>query len=425
MAAIEALGRGTAFRSYSGYISSTPGWTGIAALGLFWILALLSMPAIRKRSYELFQLGHLLMFPVIGLLIAHGTSALFQHPMLGFWLAAPTFLVLFERIVRFVYGFHFINAQLEILDADTVSVTLTVPTRRYWEYYAGQYILLKVPHLSLFQWHPFTISTCIGTEMQVHVKTDGNWTSGLREMAKHGAIEEIKVCIDGPFGAPAQRFYEFDQSIILGSGIGVTPFSGILTDLQAREDRQRLESSPAPSVKERPLRKPKAAKYRRVDFHWIVKEKNHLLWFSDLLNKVSKSVGQSNGETSRLDIRVSTHVTQKRKDVSTHIYRYLLELHRTVEHPESPLTGLLNATQFGRPDLGKIMNEHYESMLQYYKDMQEKGTGVKKSKRKVGVFFCGAKNIGYELADRCQLLTLRGREDKSFVEYHFMREVFG
>jgi dual oxidase len=56
-------------------------------------------------------------------------------------------------------------------------------------------------------------------------------------MAKDGVPQEIKVGIDGPFGAPAQRFYDFDQSIILGSGIGVTPFSGILADLQAREYR--------------------------------------------------------------------------------------------------------------------------------------------------------------------------------------------
>lgn len=64
-------------------------------------------------------------------------------------------------------------------------------------------------------------------------------------------------------------------------------------------------------------------------------------------------------------------------------------------------------------------------MLQYYKDMEDRGARIKKSRRKVGVFFCGAKNIGYELADRCQVLTLRGREDRSFVQYHFLMEVFG
>lgn len=367
------------------------------------------------------------MFPIIGLLMAHGTSALFQYPMLGFWLAFPTLLVFFERFVRICYGFHFIAAKLEILDTDTVAVTLTVPSNRYWEYYAGQYILLKIPELSFFQWHPFTISTCIGNEMQVHIKTDGDWTSKLRRLARPDGAEDIKVCIDGPFGAPAQRFYEFDQSIILGSGIGVTPFSGILTDLQAKEDRHIIESSPAASLNEKTprTRTRKSTKYRRVDFHWIVKDRNYLHWFSGLLNKVTKSAERPDGQTPLLDIRVSTHVTQRRKDVSTHIYRYLLELHRTDEHPESLLTGLLNPTQFGRPDLGKILDEHYESMLQYYKDREDGGARVKKSRRKVGVFFCGAHNIGCELADRCQVLTLRGREDRSFVQYHFLMEVFG
>ena len=31
----------------------------------------------------------------------------------------------------------------------------------------------------------------------------------------------------------------------------------------------------------------------------------------------------------------------------------------------SPLTGLINPTHFGRPDLARIMDEHYESMQQF------------------------------------------------------------
>jgi dual oxidase len=237
------------------------------------------------------------------------------------------------------------------------------------------------------------------------------------------------VGIDGPFGAPTQRFYDFDQSIILGSGIGVTPFSGILTDLQAREDRQRgRNASPATNTSdstsnEKSLDTPDLSIYRRVDFHWIVKDKNYLLWFSDLLNDISKSASaHCNDANLHLDVHISTHVTQKRKNLSTYIYRYLLECHRTGEHPASPLTGLLNPTHFGRPDLAKIMDEHYESMLKLFEGASEKGD---RKKRKVGVFFCGAPPIVYELADRCQLLTLRGREDKSFIENHFMMEVFG
>lgn len=115
-----------------------------------------------------------------------------------------------------------------------------------------------------------------------------------------------------------------------------------------------------------------------------------------------------------------THVTQKRKNISTRVFRFLLEIHRTEEHPESRLTGLLDPTNFGRPDLAQVMDDHYERM----RKLLASGDGFQNKKRKVGVFFCGNLIIGYELADLCRILTMRGREDKSLVQYHFMMEVF-
>ncbi|KAJ3545638.1 hypothetical protein NM208_g2409 [Fusarium decemcellulare] len=89
--------------------------------------------------------------------------------------------------------------------------------------------------------------------------------------------------------------------------------------------------------------------YRRVDFHWMVRDRNYLRWFSDLLNDVSLSQDwhREHEVHPHLDIRINTHVTAKRKKISTHVYRWLLEMHRTEEHPASPLTGLLNPTHFG------------------------------------------------------------------------------
>ncbi|KAK0102425.1 hypothetical protein ONS95_006045 [Cadophora gregata] len=419
------LGPDAVPKPYRGFVATIPGWTGITALGLFYVLALLSMPMVRKKSYEIFQLGHLLMFPIIGLLCAHGTKAFLQFPMLGYWLALPTLLVLIERGTRIVNGFLHMPAKIEILDADTVAITVTVPNYRWWPYKAGQYVFLQVPKISIFQWHPFTVSTCIGNEMQLHIKTDGDWTSKLRDFAKDGP-SQIQIGVDGPFGAPAQRFYDFDQAIVLGSGIGVTPFSGILADMQARDEHLHTHGHSDANSEENekgPVGYRKG-RFRRVDFHWIVKDRNYLLWFSDLLNQVSRSASlHEHDPHPHLDVNIFTHVTQKRKNLSTHIFRFLLECHRTEEHPASPLTGLLNKTHFGRPDLAKIMDEHYESMLEWYKEMSKKGIHIKK--RKVGVFFCGAPPIGYELADRCQILTRRAREDKSYIEYHFMMEVFG
>ena len=340
----------------------------------------------------------------------------------------PTLLVLLERSTRILLGFHKVPASLEVLDDDTVVISANIPHYRLWPYKAGQYVLLQVPQISFFQWHPFTISTCIGNEMQVHIKTDGDWTAKLRGMAG------LKyVGIDGPFGAPAQRFYDFDQAMVVGPGIGVTPFSGILTDLQSREDHhwsqgRRHSRSASRTTSRRPsVQSEKAfpedstagksnidlSRYRRVDFHWIVPDKNHLLWFSDLLTLISSGPHNPN-----LDIRIQTHVTQKRKNIGKHVFRWLLEKHRTKDHPASPLTGLINPTRSGRPDLPAIMDRHYEEMLELFR---RDG----KRKRRVGVFFCGAPVIGHQLADLCQELTLRRREEVMGVEYHFMMKVFG
>jgi len=39
----------------------------------------------------------------------------------------------------------------------------------------------------------------------------------LRDIAKKaGKKQTIKIGLDGPFGAPAQRFYDFDYSMVFG-----------------------------------------------------------------------------------------------------------------------------------------------------------------------------------------------------------------
>ncbi|KAK6850022.1 hypothetical protein PG995_013855 [Apiospora arundinis] len=521
----KLIGEDNVPRPYVAYVRSLPGYTGITALGLICLLSIFSIPQIRTKCYELFQLFHLLMFPIIGLLMAHGALGLLQWPMLGYFLAFPTLLIVVERTIRVGLGFHNIKATIQVLDEETVEVKATIPHTRMWQYEAGQYVFLQVPAISFFQWHPFTVSTCVGKDVWLHIKTDGNWTSKLRKLGEKGTNNEkgdavdIKIGINGPFGAPAQRFYDFSHTIIVGAGIGVTPFSGILADLQAKDDREHGQSEvkdsvlnddegqntssgsstqqkespshlqdtnsesqtsetqwlanaekdtpdsraangssaksvshakatdPTSTTQRAPPQVEASSDYRRVDFHWMVRERNQLLWFSDLLNAVARSQlrhhatgdsgGESNHDNCHLDINIHTHVTKKRKgaDISTHIYRWLLEKHRTPEHPASPLTGLINQTGLGRPDFVGILDRHYEDMEKFraYVRRQQKerseGTDdnvdVINKELKVGVFFCGTPIIGEILADHCRQLTARGRAEGTRIEYHFMMEVFG
>lgn len=230
----NVIGQDAVPRSYSDYVRSLPGWTGLTAISCFYLLTGLSMPQVRKWSYEVFQLGHLLMFPIIGLMMVHGTAGLLQWPMFGYWLAFPTLLVIFERSWRTFLGFRAFEADLELLDKETVVITAEVPQKRPWAYKAGQYVFVQVPQLSRFQWHPFTVSTCINNRMQVHIKADGDWTNALRDLAKEGGKSKIKIGLDGPFGAPAQRFYDFEYSMVFGSVFQYVLWSPIANNEQGR-----------------------------------------------------------------------------------------------------------------------------------------------------------------------------------------------
>ncbi|RMY94802.1 hypothetical protein D0864_05449 [Hortaea werneckii] len=393
-------------RPYARYARSLPGWTGIASLAMFWVISLLSLPVVRKWRYEVFQLGHLLMFPMIALLCAHGTEALLQVPMLGYWLVFPALLVIMERSWRFVRGFMSVPARAKVLDDDTMLITCKHPKGRDWRYSAGQYILLQVPKVSFFQWHPFTISSCRGDILQAHIKFDGDWTNSLRD--KLPEDREFRVGLDGPFGAPAQRFYDYDYSIIVGGGIGITPFSAILTDLEESyterkdpwEERRgsRSLSRPGSRSQSRPSSTTRPASdeqvqiddkadmrssrtqqpERRVDLHWTVRERNNLLWFSDLLNRAVDGAGPL-ARHGNLDLNINTHITAKRKNISTHIFRYLLDSYRTPTAPYSALTGLKQPSHFGRPDFDAILDQHYSDLV---------NAGIKE--KKVGVFVSAA-----------------------------------
>lgn len=69
-AAVAALwGPDAAPKTYGDYVQSIPGWSGLAAFSMFWVIAILSTPWVKKYSYEIFQMGHLLMFPMIAMLV--------------------------------------------------------------------------------------------------------------------------------------------------------------------------------------------------------------------------------------------------------------------------------------------------------------------------------------------------------------------
>ena len=155
----------------------------------------------------------------------------------------------------------------------------------------------------------------------------------------------------------------------------------------------------------------------------MVREKNQLLWFSDLLNRGIEGAAPL-AKHGNLQLNINTHITAKRKNISVHIFRYLLDSYRTKAAPYSALTGLKAPSHFGRPDWEKILDQHFDEIKEYIG--ASRGCGKSDLKKiKVGVFYCGTPVVGEILYDRCQELTARARHLGVDVRYDFMIEVFG
>lgn len=62
----------------------------------------------------------------------------------------------------------------------------------------------------------------------------GPWTWKLRnyfDPCNYNPEDNPKILIEGPFGGGNQDWYKFEVAVMVGGGIGVTPYASILNDL--------------------------------------------------------------------------------------------------------------------------------------------------------------------------------------------------
>lgn len=95
------------------------------------------------------------------------------------------------------------------------------------------------------------------------------------DMGQRGDFVEIstmsalpRVRIDGPYGAPAEDVFNSEVAILIGAGIGVTPFASILKHIWYRQKRGKLGA------------------LRRVEFIWVCRDAPSFGWFQSLLQEV-------------------------------------------------------------------------------------------------------------------------------------------
>ena len=102
-----------------------------------------------------------------------------------------------------------------------------------------------------------------------------------------------KVLIDGPYGAPAQDYREYEVVLLVGLGIGATPMISILKDMvnnfkaMEEEDGFAMEEGSPTTTNQKDSRF-SDFKTRRAYFYWVTREQGSFDWFKGVMNDVAE-----------------------------------------------------------------------------------------------------------------------------------------
>ena len=294
------------------------------------------------------------------------------------------------------------------------------------KYKPGQWCVLNVPDVSTTQWHPFTITSCPYDDyVSVHVRQVGDWTralgdavgagptqasefdsldaNGMYEIALMPSQEMPAIRVDGPYGTPAEDVFENEIAVLIGTGIGVTPWASILKNVF--NIRARPNS---------PMR------LKRVEFIWVCRDTKSFEWFQLLLSSLeeqSQDAAAYSGAGPEF-LRIHTYLTQ-RFDADDTANVHL----NTVGMDKDPLTNLAARTNFGRPDFKKLFTAMKDGIREgsYLSGALDDVVGKEKAVRKkaeVGVYFCGPNTAAKSIKGACKAVT------SSDVKFKFWKEHF-
>eukprot|EP00927_Polykrikos_kofoidii_P028754 TRINITY_DN25012_c0_g1_i1.p1 TRINITY_DN25012_c0_g1~~TRINITY_DN25012_c0_g1_i1.p1 ORF type:complete len:1090 (-),score=106.17 TRINITY_DN25012_c0_g1_i1:199-3468(-) len=423
-------------------ITTPEGLTGHILLSALILMCVSALDRFRRSTYfhVFFFIHHLFVLFFI-VLFVHGKN--FIGPNYWKFATFPLLLYVCEKARRLSKTDQ--RHELRIIEARRLADSVTLlkfekPAK--FRYLPGQYCFVAVPALSVHsfaqEFHPFTISSAPHEPfLTLHIRSAGDWTCRLHSFADpalgtpplDGSRKKLDtVLLDGPYGSASEEVYDFDIAIMVGAGIGVTPFASILKDVQHKLDtlnkiftkcdldlillrelidvlgfRTTLPKLPGmrSSGDDSNARTP--VSLEKLYFFWTTRAQGAFAWFGDMLRTISSEDGDRPWK-----IEVATYITGAKIDENKDLGSLFLQLGLDLVLEQtgvSLLSGHNRGTRFERPDwptiFGQIARDH--------------------PGKSIGVFYCGPSTLGDILNNQCTAENERLADGTRFT---FKTEVF-
>ncbi|XP_006918325.1 cytochrome b-245 heavy chain [Pteropus alecto] len=281
-------------------------------------------------------------------------------PMTWKWIVGPMFLYLCERLVRFW------RSQQKVVITKVVThpfKTIELQMKKKgFKMEVGQYIFVKCPKVSRLEWHPFTLTSAPEEDFfSIHIRIVGDWTEGLfnacgcDKQEFQDAWKLPKIAVDGPFGTASEDVFSYEVVMLVGAGIGVTPFASILKSVWYKYCNNATN-----------------LRLKKIYFYWLCRDTHAFEWFADLLQLLETQMQERNNADF---LSYNIYLTGWDESQANHF---------AVHHDEEKdvITGLKQKTLYGRPNW----------------DNEFKTIASQHPNTRIGVFLCGPEALAETLS---------------------------
>eukprot|EP00127_Corallochytrium_limacisporum_P005456 Clim_evm4s206 gene=Clim_evmTU4s206 len=367
------------FRNYywpSNMLTSYKWWVMDTVTGLSGVIltmqclafAAFSYKVIRNYAYPFFWAVHMTYPLFFFLLVLHGSARMVIGPIFGFFFIGPALIFILDRFIdistksdiRGVASVRFFSGEV---------IELKIKRADNFEYSAGQYLRIAVPTELGEEFHPFTISSAPHEpHVSIHVKALGPWTHRLhRAYSSNDPTAWPPVVLKGPYGDAAEIWDRQRTVVFVGSGIGVTPWASVLSEIG-----HRATTSPRMQV-------------RKVHFILVARSLRGNSWFLEKLREA-----QAKAPPGFID--VSIFIT-RRTDLDAGATAMDIAKNQNRDDPDTvakaAIADLHCSVTFGRPDWAGVL-----------KTVQELHRG-----ESIGVFTCAAPALSNSLTNSAKEVT--------------------
>ncbi|KAI0213699.1 NADPH oxidase 5 [Lamellibrachia satsuma] len=423
------------------YLSGVLLWVALLVIVVF------SLPCIRRGGhFQVFYWTHSMFVVFWILLILHG-------PIFWMFFIAPATAYLLERIYRTrlfklaKYGSIHIT-EMNLLPSKVTHLVIEKPDN--FHHQPGDYVYVKIPTITKYEWHPFTISSSpeMPDHLWLHIRSMGDWTNKLYDFCRKykplncdhardcnhdnddvtriqsdksadeskinmnfegrttpqrrdsitftryrsitgsvkrrsaalpgrislASIEEkagaagenrsvaqrrnlskkvhIPIYIDGPFGTSTREIFDTEHAVLIGGGVGITPYASILQSIMFRYLTMKRTCVKCEHVWYDDMPR-ELMKVKKVDFIWINRDQTSFEWFVSLLGQLEMLQTEQGSLGRILDMHLYMTAAKSAADLRGLSLQIALETMQSNEHRDT-IQGLKTNIQHGRPDWDAI-----------------------------------------------------------------------